>query len=165
VLCISNSLPFLLLYCKKTHRISRRATKVTDPSRAIAELFLYRAWLTQFGFHIFSAYPNISKEITYQVVNLANTLGRASLALGCNIHFEKLYSVELIKVLQSRWQEYDALAKEYRSITDLLEPGPISRAVTIHCGSDDVLEAFNLGLDYLFLLNEIKDEAIARRMV
>lgn len=50
-----------------------------DQKLAISELYMFRAWTTHFGFEIFSSNKNISERITYELWNLADTLGRVVL--------------------------------------------------------------------------------------
>lgn len=42
---------------------------IENKNKVIAELFVFRAWTTQFGFRLFSSQPEVSEEIIGQVFN------------------------------------------------------------------------------------------------
>jgi len=58
---------------------------VPDKSKVISELFLFRAWTTQFGFRMFSPNEEISEKVIYEIVNQSNTLGK-----GCFVELKGL---------------------------------------------------------------------------
>jgi hypothetical protein len=141
-------------------------TFFANPALAIAELFLFRAWVTQFGFRIFSSYPQISEDIINRTIMLTSTLGRAMLAQAYGIRFESLFSSDFIELLDSRWNEYDSVIARHQS-----EQHYIGDAVANHCSFNNpiiqqmsLIVPLTIAADYALQLKEIESEAIQRRI-
>lgn len=121
--------------------------------------------LSQFGFRIFSSRPDISERVIYEVVNLSSTLGRAALVSLHGVHFERIYPTDFMSVLESRWQEYDSIFMQSQTQEQPFAHFQICGAVSAHCGPKDPIKSVLLAKDYLLQLNEIKEEAIRRRIL
>jgi hypothetical protein len=93
---------------KESYPSLLNSTDSSNRSR-IAELYLFRAWVTNLGFRVFTSRKEVAERVTYEVVNLSNTLGRAVLAMEYGVEFEKISNVDYMTLLDSRWQHYDAV--------------------------------------------------------
>jgi hypothetical protein len=132
---------YLYLFDYGTH-YSEFLSGMSDRARAIAELFLFRGWATQFGFRMFSTHPELSVSIMHETVNLiANTLVRAMLAAKYNVKFEQLYADNLTSLLHSRLRSrYRTLLRprspkstaSHRRLSDPVVPNQRGSAETAH---------------------------------
>ena len=125
----------------------------------LAELFLFRAWTTQFGFRIFSADAASSEKLMAETINSCRHLG-----LGV---FEKIhgFSVEtelggdFFTLLEDRWQTYDKCV-----ITSpdggQLPLVPIITAVTNRLGLADPMVTYQLSYDFANQIELIKATAL-----
>ena len=136
-----------------------------NPTLAIAELFLFRGWVTQLGFRIASSHPEISERILGQTVNLTDTWGRVSLVAKHGVRFERLFPSDFMDILESRWQQYDSIFIQRRTEQNFVASFQICSAVASHCGVNDPLISMMLEPHYLSQLMEIKEDAIKRRIL
>lgn len=133
---------------------------VSNKSKVISELFLFRAWTTQFGFRIFSSHENVSEKIIYEVVNLGNTLGKGTLLILEGIDIEKTLNNEFISLLESRWQEYDKVVICYRNEVAIPTRQIISK-VCDQCNIKDPMKFVWLCIDFLSHMEQIKKESLS----
>ena len=80
---------------------------VSLSQKVLAELFLFRGWTTQFGYRIFSSNHAASEELINETVSLISNVG---LKIFQDIHgfsIEDCLGGDYIRLVDSRWQEYD----------------------------------------------------------
>lgn len=74
---------------------------------ALAELFLFRGWTTQFGYRIFSNNQAASEDIITETVSLTSYIGKDTFEKIHGFSIEESLEGEYMNLLESRWQEYD----------------------------------------------------------
>ena len=87
---------------------------IENKNKIIAELFVFRAWTTQFGFRIFSSQPDVSEEIIGKVFNQSK-LGKGMLRLLEHVDIEIETNLEFIELMNNRWKEYDSIFNKYKN--------------------------------------------------
>ena len=135
-----------------------------DEHKCLSELFFLRSWTTQFGFRIFNSHQHLVDSILYQIVNQANVLGIEAFRMAHGFSPEEALGDDFMSLLESRWQEYDReveLVAGERRIPAL----EIASKTLEHCSVVDPIKTYNLSLDLLAQLNQIKQEAIQLRLL
>lgn len=131
-----------------------------NPDRVIAELFLFRAWTTQFGFRIFSSDPEVSEKIISEVVNQAKYLAKELLFEIERTDVEEDLSGSFMRLLDERWQAYD---EKFLSYKDEFPPVPtrmICSQVMDYCDVHDPEKFTWLCQDFIRHLEAMKKEAV-----
>ena len=137
----------------------------SDRPKVLTELLLYRAWTTQLGFRIFSAYPAISEQILREVVGLTNTLGRAMLELGYKVTLDRLFDVDFPTLVETRWRQYDLALQANSTEAEPLAPNRVCAVLTDRYFAGDPLKNEILSLDYVFLMGKVQVEARKHRIL
>ena len=130
-----------------------------DQNAALAELFLFRAWVVQFGFRMFSSDPPASERLIQTVVNTAR-LGARIVAEAEGVDLESELGGEFMDLLDRRWQSYDA-AVIGSGPSSGIPTREIIGALSGHIGA--VLPAKYMWIvqDFVGLLNAVKEEALS----
>jgi hypothetical protein len=131
-----------------------------DQKLAISELYIFRAWTTHFGFQIFSSSKDISEKVTYELWNLASTLGQVVLEGKYRIKFADYSSIA-----DSRWQEYDDVYLRNRNSEEPFPAIELGFRAAAFCEIEDPGKIALLATSFLIQLGEIKDEAIRLRIL
>lgn len=139
------------------------STASSNRSR-IAELYLFRAWVTNLGFRVFTSRKEVADRVTYELVNLSNTLGRAVLAMEYGVEFDKISNVDYIILLDSRWQHYDSVLLANQTDESPFADSAIAGAVLQLCRSvGDPISQMSVASGYLIQLAQIREVATTRR--
>jgi len=147
-------------FVKYNDHYSDFLTGLPKREEAIAELFLFRAWTTQFGFRIFSANTEWSEKIISEVVNQSKYLGQALLFEVDRTDVQEDLSGSFMSLLEERWQAYDAKFLEYKEQYPPIPTRMICAQVTEYCGIDDPDKFVWLCEDFIRQLDAIKKEAL-----
>lgn len=127
--------------------------------KIISELFLFRAWTSQFGYTIFSSDPKISEKIIYETIN---TLCHFGLGVFEQIHhfsIEKVFEADFMDLIEERWRSYDLVVSTNPSRDKL----PTIEIISQLCKWIDVSDptvTYELSTDFLSQLDNIKKKAI-----
>lgn len=117
---------------------------------AIAELFLFRAWTTQFGYRMFSTNSGISEHLIGETVNSCKYLGLESFEKIHGFSIEQRLGDDFISLIEDRWSDYDLEVS-----TDVRQQGiPKEHIIAVL--------AKNLKVDRLDIINGLKTEFLAQ---
>lgn len=136
-------------------------TGVGEPNmmpEAIAELFLFRAWTTQFGYRIFSSDKDASEKLIGETINSTKQLG---LGLFQEVHgfsIEDTLGEDYMTLLEDRWQKYDLIVST-RKGGDIPTMELITE-LTRRIGVSDPTVTYKMSFDFLEQLDLIKKTAI-----
>lgn len=124
----------------------------------LAELFLFRAWTTQFGYRIFSTENDTSEKLIGETINSTKQLG---LGLFKEVHgfsIEDTLGAEYMTLLEDRWQKYDQvfLKRTSQEIPTIDIIAELMRRL----GVMDPTVTQQLSVDFLAQLDQIKQTAI-----
>lgn len=133
---------------------------IKNEEKVLSELYLFRAWTTQFGYRLCCGEGDIAKKIIYEVVNLANTLGQGIFELYNGVKIEEIMNEGIPDLIENRWGEYDDVFLINRGDCDSnFASGPISAKLCNFCEIEDGVKAEWLQKDFLKHLTEIMNEA------
>lgn len=130
---------------------------VPEKPKVISELFLFRAWTTQFGFRMFSPNGEVSEKVIYEIVNLSNTLGKGMLQAIEEFDIEEILGGTFMGLLQERWQEYDFAFVNNRK-EGYIPVKEICFKVCDFCEVEDVAKLLWITQDFLTHFELIKSE-------
>lgn len=133
-----------------------------DYRRAIAELFLFRAWTTQFGFRIFTSDGELSERIAAEVVNQSKYLGKDLLRTVDGGNVGEGPSASFMSLLEERWQAYDRSFLQYRAADPRVPARMICSQVTEYCGVRDPARFAWLCEDFTRQLEAVRNEVLRR---
>lgn len=133
--------------------------EIKNEDKVIAELFVFRAWTTQFGFRMFSTQPDISEEIIGQVWNQGK-LGIGMLNQLENVDIEKEFQLDYFELMENRWQELDRVFIANNSNEIPIPTRQICSQVMNFCGIKNPFKYMWLCTDFVNQLDKIKHEAI-----
>jgi hypothetical protein len=131
-----------------------------NKNKIIAELFVFRAWTTQFGFRIFSSKPQVSEEIIGQVFQQGKMLGIGILEETQGINLEKELNGKYVDIVDEKWQEYDALFIKNKNSEPQIPTRQICGQLTENCDIQDPTKFTWLCTNFLEHLDNIKKEAL-----
>jgi hypothetical protein len=126
---------------------------------AIAEIFLFRAWATQFGYRMFSTNAEVSENLVGETVNSCKYLGLDSFAQIHGFSIEDKLGDDFISLVDDRWRDYDLVVS-----TDVKQTGiPTEQIIRVlskklHIARSDITDA--LSTDFLSQLDLIKKRAL-----
>jgi hypothetical protein len=125
-----------------------------DRNLAIAELYIFRGWTTQWGFRLFSPNKEIGDKVIYEVWNHGEFLGR--------IMMEAKYKITVpdASTVESRWQEYDEVFMRETTQEKPIPALQLATKAASLCGAPEIRPIYLLSMDLLSHVNEIKEEAI-----
>ncbi|PYI92408.1 MAG: hypothetical protein DME97_08740 [Verrucomicrobia bacterium] len=148
---------------KESYPSLLNSTDSSNRSR-IAELYLFRAWVTNLGFRVFTSRKEVAERVTYELVNLSNTLGRAVLASEYGVEFDKISNVDYMTLLDSRWQHYDSVLLANQTDESPFADFAIAGSVLQLCRCiGDPISQMSVASGYLIQLARIRQVATARR--
>jgi hypothetical protein len=125
----------------------------------ISELYLFRAWTTQFGYRIFSTNEAASEHLIGETVNSCKYLGLDSFKGIHGFSIEERLGDDFISLVEDRWRDYDLVVS-----TDVTKQGiPTKQIIRILCNKlhidrNDVIDA--LSAEFLAQLDLIKRRAL-----
>lgn len=122
--------------------------------RALAELYLFRGWTTQFGYRIFSSNPEASEKLIGETVNSTKYLGLGIFKVTHNFSVEEVLGDEYMNLVETRWQAYDV-----RVSTDLGKGIPTRQIVGVlddFMQIQDPVVTMKLSTDFLVHMDAIK---------
>jgi len=132
--------------------------------RALAELYLFRAWTAQFGFRIFSSRPDLSEKILGQIVNSCKYLGLGVFEKLHGFSVERTLGDDFMSLIEDRWRDYDLVVS-----TDMRKAGiPTHEVIDIlmkRIGSVNAGVRYALSMDFLAQLDAVKRKAIETGLV
>lgn len=134
-------------------------TGIKNKNKVIAELFVFRAWTTQFSFRIFSSQPEISEEIIGQVFNQGK-LGKGMLNQLEQVDIESETKREYVDLVDSRWQDYDKAFIENKNSETPIPTRQICGKLTDFCELQDPMKFIWICTDFIKHLDSIKQEAL-----
>ena len=126
---------------------------------AIAELFLFRAWATQFGYRMFSTNAEASEHLVGETVNSCKYIGLDSFAQIHGFSVEDRLGDDFISLIEDRWRNYDLVIS-----TDVKRQGiPTAQVIAVLCKKlsidrNDICDA--LSTEFLLQLDNIKKRAL-----
>ncbi|MCB9197413.1 MAG: hypothetical protein H6600_03070 [Flavobacteriales bacterium] len=132
---------------------------IDNKNKVIAELFVFRAWTTQFGFRLFSSQPEVSEEIIGQVFNQGK-LGKGMLNQLEQVDIEVETNREYVDLMDSRWQDYDSVFIENKNSETPIPTRQICGKLTDFCDIHDPMKFIWLCTDFIKQLDNIKQEAL-----
>ena len=132
---------------------------VDNKEQAIAELFVFRAWTTQFGFRLFSSQPMLSEQIIGEVFNQGK-LGKGMLNQLEQVDIEFETGKEYVDLIDSRWQEYGNVFIDNKNSKTPIPTREICGKLTDLCSIQDPLKFMWICADFIKHLDSIKKEAI-----
>lgn len=132
---------------------------VENKKKVIAELFVFRAWTTQFGFRIFSSQPELSEMIIGQIFNQGK-LGKGMLKQLEQVDIEKETNSEYVDLIDSRWQEYDKIFIENKNSETPIPTRQICGKLTDLCDIQDPMKFMWICTDFIKHLDNIKQESL-----
>lgn len=132
---------------------------IENKNKVIAELFVFRAWTTQFGFRLFSSQPEVSEEIIGQVFNQGK-LGKGMLNQLEQVDIEVETNREYVDLMDSRWQDYDSIFIENKNSETPIPTRQICGKLTDFCDIHDPMKFIWLCTDFIKQLDGIKQEAL-----
>lgn len=91
---------------------------IKDSDKILCELYLFRAWTTQFYMRLVLGEQQ-GDEILYEVVNLSNTLGLGIFELYNKLNFAQVMKAELEQLLPEKWEAYDDVYLALKSESSL----------------------------------------------
>lgn len=130
-----------------------------NQDRVISELFVFRAWTTQFGYRLFTSDHEISEKIIDLTFNLGQ-MGIGMLKLMDSVDLENEFSNDYQTIFDERWQQYDKLFIDYRDTEPPIPTWRICGGLMKFCNISDPIKYTWICEDFLKQLNEIKNEAI-----
>lgn len=77
--------------------------------RALAELYIFRAWTAQFGYRIFSSDPEFSDKLIGETVNSSKYLGLGVFYKTHGFNVEEELRGDYMSLIEDRWQHYDVI--------------------------------------------------------
>jgi hypothetical protein len=132
---------------------------VENKNKVIAELFVFRAWTTQFGFRLFSTQPEISEEIIGQVFNQGK-LGIEILNQLEQVDTEAETKLEYVDLVDRRWQEYDSSFISNKNSDTPIPTRHICGKLADFCDIHDPIKLIWICTDFINQLNRIKQDAL-----
>ena len=131
-----------------------------NPQRATAELFLFRAWTTQFGFRVFSSDADMSEVLIAEVINQAKYLGKEVLREIDGTDVEEDLGGRFIDLLDERWRAYDQAFLQHKDAEPPIPTRAICAKATDYCGVSDPIKFVWLCQDFIAQLEAIKRESV-----
>lgn len=132
---------------------------VQNKKKVIAELFVFRAWTTQFGFRVFSSQPVISEIIIGEVFNQGK-LGKGILNKIEQVNIEVETNLEYEDLIESRWHEYDKVFIDNKNSETQIPTRQICEKLTEFCKIKDPEKFIWICIDFVKQLETIKQEAL-----
>lgn len=127
---------------------------------ALAELFLFRGWTTQFGYRIFSNNQVASERILTETVSLTSYIGKDTFAKIHGFSIEESLGDEYMNLLESRWQEYDLIYIRNKDIEPYKLAAPqLAGKLSEFLGINDPIIIMLLEAQYSLQLLELKERA------
>jgi hypothetical protein len=132
----------------------------TEPlsNKELAELYLYRGWVTQFGYRIFSSDQKISESLIGETVNATKYFGLDVFQQVHNFSLEESLGGQYMQLLDSRWRRYDN--QVVGNMSDGIPVNYIVSELLRNIGRTDPTTFFSLSHDLIDLLGQIKSQAI-----
>ncbi len=134
---------------------------IANQEKVISELFVFRAWTTQFGYRLFSSNHEISEKIIDLTFNLGK-MGIGMLKLLDSVDLEKEFSNDYQAIFDERWQQYDKIFIDFRDSEPPIPTWRICGGLMKFCNINDPIKYTWICEDFLLQLNEIKSEAIEK---
>lgn len=133
--------------------------EIENKNKVISELYVFRAWTTQFGFRMFSSYPEISEKIIGQIFNQGK-LGKGMLKdlEGVDIEFET--KLEYAELIDKRWQKYDKKFIKNKNNKTPIPTTEICSKLTTLCDIHDPMKLMWICTDFINHLESIKEESL-----
>lgn len=132
---------------------------IENTNKVISELFVFRAWTTQFGFRLFSSQPEVSEEIIGEVY-YQGKLGKELLNQLEQVDIEFETNREYDNLINSRWQEYDSVFIKNKNSENPIPTRQICGKLTDFCDLRDPMKLIWISTDFIKQLDSIKHEAI-----
>lgn len=132
---------------------------IENKNKVIAELFVFRAWTTQFGFRIFSSQPEVSEEIIEKVFNQGK-LGKGMLSLLEHVDIEIETNREYVDLINNRWQEYDKMFIEHKNSEIPIPTREICSRFLDFCDVHSPIKFIWICTDFMKQLEIIKQKAL-----
>ena len=132
----------------------------TEPlsNKALAELYLFRGWVTQFGYRIFSSDQEISESLIGETVNTTKYFGLDVFEQVHNFSLEESLGDQYMQLLDSRWRSYDD--QVVGNMSNGIPVNYIISQLLRNIERTDPVAFFSLSYDLLDLLGQIKSQAI-----
>lgn len=136
--------------------ISGKSIPLSD--EAIAELYLFRGWATQFGYRIFSSDLEISESLIGETVNSTKYIGLDVFNKMHNCCLEQTLGGQYTRLLSSRWRAYDE--QIVGNMGDGIPVNLIVNQLLKNIGTSDPILFVRLSNDLLSLLDQIKTRSL-----
>lgn len=132
--------------------------------KALAELYLFRGWTTQFGFRIFSAKPEVSEQLITQTVTYTMHVGQKLFYEKHNINIEECLGNSYMNLLDSRWQSYDLIFVNNKNGDNFAAP-QITWQLMKHLNINDVIVSMMLEGMFSIHLLAVKERAKILKLI
>jgi len=132
---------------------------IRNKDKVIAELFIFRAWTTQFSFRFFISKLDISEEIVAQVF-IQGRFGKELLYELEDVDIEMETQIKYRELIDNRWQMYNRVFVKNQSLEMPLPTRQICNQLTEICNIQDVMKSFWICQDFLEHFGNVKQEAL-----
>ena len=138
-----------------------REASVELTNRILAELFLFRAWTTQFAYRIF-ADSNVHDDLITETVSSCKQLGIALFARKQGFSIEEELNDDFMSLVETRWWAYDdvVVRNKDKDIPTLELCGAFDGFVEVK----DLIVTTHLSIDFLRHVRAIRDNCENNRM-
>jgi hypothetical protein len=127
--------------------------------RCLAELFVFRAWATQFGYRIFSSNSKASEQLIGETVNASKYLGLGIFERVHGFSVERGLGADFMALIEERWRLYDLVVSTMPKLSHLPTMEIISALTERLCVADPDVTS-KLSLDFLLQMDFIKRTAM-----
>jgi len=124
----------------------------------LAELFLFRAWTTQFGYRIFCSDKDASEKLIAKTINSTKYLGLAMFREVHGFSVEDTLGADYMSLVEDRWRNYDLVVSTHTG--DGIPTMEVMAELTRRLGVADPAVTYQLSIDFLGQLDQIKKTAI-----
>jgi len=145
-------------YARVFQGLAECAERLTP--RRLAELFLFRAWTTQFGYRIFSSDAGASEKLIGETVNATMYLGLGCFELVHGFSVEEELGSDFLALIEDRWWKYDEAVIANRESARSIPTVAIVSALADQLDLHDRFVELRLTVDFLDQLDLVKRTAI-----
>jgi hypothetical protein len=124
----------------------------------LAELFLFRAWTTQFGYRVFCSDKNASEKLIGETVNSTKYLGLGMFRKVHGFSVEDTLGADYMSLVEDRWRNYDLVVSTHTG--GGIPTMELMAELTRRLGVADAAVTYQLSIDFLGQLDQIKKTAI-----
>lgn len=149
---------YLLNYKRHYANVLTGLGKFNIGPEVLAELFLFRAWTTQFGYRIYSSDNDVSEKLIGETINSTKYLGLAMFQEIHGFSVEDILGADYMSLIDDRWRNYDLIISAHSG--EGIPTMALMTDLTGRLGVADPAVTYQLSIDFLGQLDQIKKAAI-----